>query len=35
MATSTTPKYTVPGISTHDGGRIIDVLGKRLHTTFR
>ncbi|MFD5716190.1 Dps family protein [Streptomyces sp. NPDC127036] len=31
MATSTTPKYTVPGISTHDGGRIIDVLGRRLH----
>ncbi|MFF0135336.1 Dps family protein [Streptomyces sp. NPDC005227] len=31
MATSTTPKYTVPGISTHDGGRIIEVLGKRLH----
>ena len=31
MATSTTPKYTVPGISTHDGGRIIDLLGRRLH----
>ncbi|MGW3669026.1 Dps family protein [Streptomyces sp. NPDC005141] len=31
MATSTTPQYTVPGVSTHDGGRIIEVLGMRLH----
>ncbi|MEW2162800.1 DNA starvation/stationary phase protection protein [Streptomyces sp. NPDC007084] len=31
MTNSTTPKYTVPGISTHDGGRIIEVLSSRLH----
>jgi starvation-inducible DNA-binding protein len=31
MATSTTPNYTVPGVSTHDGGRIIEALSSRLH----
>ncbi|MFF3615116.1 Dps family protein [Streptomyces sp. NPDC002580] len=31
MATSTTPNYTVPGVSTHDGGRIIEALSGRLH----
>jgi starvation-inducible DNA-binding protein len=31
MTTSTTPNYTVPGVSTHDGGRIIDLLSMRLH----
>lgn len=31
MASSETPHYTVPGISTSDGGRIIDLLRTRLH----
>jgi starvation-inducible DNA-binding protein len=31
MVASSTPNYTVPGISTEDGGRIIDLLRVRLH----
>ncbi|MEU1503333.1 DNA starvation/stationary phase protection protein [Streptomyces sp. NPDC005732] len=31
MASVTTPNYTIPGISTSDGGRIIDLLRTRLH----
>ncbi|AGJ59051.1 DNA starvation/stationary phase protection protein [Streptomyces sp. NPDC053741] len=28
---TSTPRYTVPGLSTKDGGRMIDVLRMRLH----
>ncbi|MFD7713883.1 Dps family protein [Streptomyces sp. NPDC059785] len=31
MSTSETPKYTVPGLSTQDGGKVIDLLRLRLH----
>ncbi|MFE6488264.1 Dps family protein, partial [Streptomyces sp. NPDC057757] len=31
MSKSASPKYTVPGLSTHDGGVIIDLLRMRLH----
>jgi starvation-inducible DNA-binding protein len=31
MSTSATPKYTVPGLSTQDGGRVIELLRMRLH----
>ncbi|MGW7268142.1 Dps family protein [Streptomyces sp. NPDC054842] len=31
MSTSTTPNYTVPGLSMHDGGKVIDLLRMRLH----
>ncbi|MFE9763118.1 Dps family protein [Streptomyces sp. NPDC005808] len=31
MSKSASPKYTVPGLSTHEGGVIIDLLRMRLH----
>ncbi|MFF6996416.1 Dps family protein [Streptomyces sp. NPDC008313] len=31
MSSSARPKYTVPGLSTQDGGRVIDLLRMRLH----
>ncbi|WP_030669200.1 Dps family protein [Streptomyces sp. NRRL B-1347] len=31
MTRTTTPRYTVPGISVEDGGKLIAALGMRLH----